>query len=81
VSVCPIRSEGNRRNIFARLTSCSKELNPLTQKRRERESGRIVEEKTCGAGGGMREALYIGGGGGRKSILLEVTQAMPARPS
>jgi hypothetical protein len=26
-------------------------------------------------------ALYMGRGGGRKSILLEGTQAMPARPS
>jgi hypothetical protein len=55
-------------------------LNP--SKPKERESGRIVEEQNGRENiwvGGARGALYLGGG--RKSILLEGTQAIPARPS
>jgi hypothetical protein len=57
-------------------------FNPLKPKReRERESHKgehksRSKEKTSG---GKREALYIWGG--KKSILLEGTQAMPASPS
>jgi hypothetical protein len=54
------------------------DINPLkpTERQREREAVRKdsrSKEKTSGG------AVYLRGG--RKSILLEGTQAMPARPS
>jgi hypothetical protein len=48
----------------------------MTYENRERESGRIVEQKHLGES----ERRFITGRK-KKSILLEGTQAMPARPS
>jgi hypothetical protein len=56
-------------------------FNPLKPKKREtvREDSRRVEVKRKHLG--ECERRFISGGGGRKSVLLEGTQAMPARPS
>jgi hypothetical protein len=51
----------------------------LKPKERESQSGRIVRSKEKISKGKARGALYRWVGWGRKSILLEVTQAMPAR--
>jgi hypothetical protein len=63
------------------LSYCSvgRYINPLRTKREWVRKHSIRVEEKRKTSGGKREALYIWGG--KKNILLEGTQAMPARPS
>jgi hypothetical protein len=66
--------------VYLKANNLNSRINPCNPKR-ERESGRIAEEQKQRENiWGKREALiYLGGG--KKSVLLEGTQSMPARPS
>jgi hypothetical protein len=52
-------------------------MRPLKREKRERKDSRRVEVKKKYLAGGDRRFISCGG---RNSILLEGTQAMPARP-